>query len=133
MDAREFLPIAKRYKSSTVEAERRTSAGRSYYALFNAILTTLSRKGVIFRGAPDEHHKLIAYLSNARSKTASSVSEILKRLRRERNVADYHLMVIFKASRSEFMYEMAIDAPSQFDAIPAAEMAVIVRNIQALP
>ena len=133
MDAREFFPIAERYKRSTVEAERRTSAGRSYYALFNATLMKLSQQGVLFRGTPDEHHKLIAYLSKARSQTAATVSEALKHLRRERNVADYHLKAVFNASRSEIAYEIAIDAIMQFDAIPAVEMASIVRNIQALP
>ena len=133
MDAREFLPIAERYRNSTVEAERRTSAGRSYYALFNAILATLSGKGVIFRGGPEVHHRLISYMVKAGFKSAASVGSALRDLRKERNDADYDLDAAFSSLRSEFVYAKARNALMQFDAIPSAELADIVKNIQALP
>lgn len=133
MDARKFLPIAERYRRSSDEAERRTSAGRSYYALFNVILAALSEMGVNFRGTAEDHQKLIAYMKKARSKAAASIADALKDLRKERNDADYHLNSTFNESRSKYAYLKACDALLQFDAIPAAEMASIVRIIQALP
>jgi uncharacterized protein (UPF0332 family) len=133
MDSREFLPIAERYRNSAIEAERRTSAGRSYYALFNAILATLSGKGVIFRSGPEVHHRLISYMAKAGFKSAASVGAVLKDLRNERNDADYGLNAPFDVSRSEFVYMKARRALLQFDAIQASELAEIVKNIQALP
>jgi hypothetical protein len=89
MDARDFFTIAERYKSSHVEAERRTSVGRSYYALFNVLLGTLSGKGVIFRGTPDDHYTLISYLTKAGNRASGIAGSALKDLRLERNRADY--------------------------------------------
>ena len=57
----------------------------------------------------------------------------LKDLRNERNDADYELNAAFNVFRSEFVYMKAKNALMQFDAIPAAELANIVKNIQALP
>ena len=133
MDARKFLPVEERYRGSTDEAERRTSAGRSYYALFNVILAALLEKGVNFGRTGQDHQQLIAYMKKARSKAAASIADALKDLRKERNDADYRLNSAFNQSRSSYAYLKAIDALSKFDAIPAAEMASIVRIIQALP
>ena len=133
MDARKFLPIAERYRRSSDEAERRTSAGRSYYAVFNVTLAALSEKGVNFGGTAEDHQKLIAYMKKARSRAAASIADVLKDLRKERNDADYGLNSTFNESRSMYAYLKASDAVSQFDAIPADVMAMIVRNIQALP
>src|ERR1035438_9445502 len=97
MDAREFFPIAERLRSSPVEAERRTSAGRSYYGLFHVLLGALSEGGVIFRETPDDHQTLISYLIKGGHKTAASVGLALKDLRQDRNRADYRLKEVFSA------------------------------------
>jgi hypothetical protein len=55
MNARDFLAVAAQFKNSENEAERRTSIGRSYYALFNVVIGVLTAKGVIFRQTPDDH------------------------------------------------------------------------------
>lgn len=70
MDARDFLAIAERYRSCHIEAERRTSVGRSYYTLFHVLLGVLSGKGVTFRGIPEDHYTLISYLTKAGNRAA---------------------------------------------------------------
>jgi hypothetical protein len=132
MDAREFLLIAERFRNSGVEAERRTSAGRSYYALFNVVVSTLAGNGVPFSETYDDHRRLISNLTNAGSTTAASVGRLLKELRTDRNRADYRLDEMFESITSELVYSRAIKALRQFDSIPAAELASIVKRIQAL-
>ena len=39
MNGADFLEVAKRLEDSPSEAERRTSIGRSYYALYNVLVT----------------------------------------------------------------------------------------------
>jgi hypothetical protein len=133
MDPREFLPIAERYMVSNSQAERRTSVGRSYYALFHVLLGALSARGVIFRQVPEDHYTLISYLARSGNKTAASVSSVLRDLRQERNRADYSLSDPFDLRISEFVYKKAIKALESFDSIPMAELATIVNKIQAMP
>jgi hypothetical protein len=133
MDARDFFPIAEAFRTSTSEAERRTSVGRSYYALFNVLLGALSAKGVIFKGVPEDHYKLVSYLAKSGHTRAASVGSVLKDLRLDRNRADYDLTVTIAANTSAFRYQKAIRALEQFDSIPTAEWTIIVKAIQALP
>lgn len=132
MDAREFLLIAERFRNSRVEAERRTSASRSYYALFNVVVSTLAGKGVPFSETDDDHRRLISNLTNTGSTTASSVGRLLNELRTDRNRADYRLDEMFESTTSELVYSRAIKALRQFDSISAAELANIVKRIQTL-
>ena len=131
MDAREFFPIAERLMNSANEAERRTSAGRSYYGLFHVLLAALSARGVIFRQTPDDHQTLISYLTKAGNKEAALVGSALKDLRQDRNRADYQLADVFSARTSEFAYQKAKRALGQFESVPPDEVATIIRNIQA--
>jgi hypothetical protein len=132
MDARDFFVIAERFKASESEAERRTSIGRSYYALFNVLLGKLSDKGVMFAEGPDDHYKLISYLVKAGNKTAGLVGAALKDLRLDRNQADYEMKIVIDARKSDLLYQKATKAMAQFDSIPALELQKIVEQIQAL-
>jgi len=75
---------------------------------------------------------LISYLTKAGHKTAASVGLALKDLRQDRNRADYQLKEVFDAETSDFVYQKAMRALGQFESVPAAEVATIIRNIQAL-
>lgn len=132
MDGREFFVIAEKFKTSANEAERRTSIGRSYYALFNVLMGKLSDNGVVFAETPDDHYKLISYLSKAGSRTAGIVGGALKDLRLERNRADYVMKTVIDSRASELLYQKATRAMAQFDSIPSTEMQNIVERIQAL-
>ena len=133
MDARNFLGVAAQFKNSGNEAERRTSIGRSYYALFNVVIGTLTARGVVFRRTPDDHRTLVSYLTKARHRTASSVGSALLSLRSERNRADYEMASMIGAKTTEFVFQKATDASAQFDSISPAEMAEIVMQIQSIP
>ncbi|MDP2998942.1 MAG: hypothetical protein Q8N47_15750 [Bryobacterales bacterium] len=133
MDARDFLVIADHFRASASEAERRTSVGRSYYALFNVVLGALSAKGVIFRQTPDDHHTLVSYLTKVKHRQAGSIAEALKGLRLDRNLADYDMRTAVSMKTSEFLYQKAKGAIEQFDSIPVTELNEIVRKIQAIP
>lgn len=132
MDGREFFVIAEKFKTSTNEAERRTSISRSYYGLYNELIGKLSNRGVIFAGIPEDHYKLISYLGKAASKTAGLVGSALKDLRLERNRADYKMNIVFDSRSSELLYQKAARAMAQFDSISSTEMQNIVARIQAL-
>ena len=133
MDPRDFFSIAERMCSSTIEAERRTSIGRSYYGLFHVLLAALSDRGVIFREIPQDHQMLISYLLKGGNKTAASVGAVLKDLRQERNRADYRLKEICVTKSSQFIYQKATKALGQFESLSEGEMTTLVENIQGLP
>jgi hypothetical protein len=123
MDARAFFfAITERYKNSQVEAERRTSVGRSYYALFNVLLGTLSGKGVTFRGTPDDHYTLISYLTKAGNRASGIAGSALKDLRLERNRADYDMNAAMHSRTSEFVYQKATRAMYEFQSIAPADL-----------
>ena len=133
MDARKFFPVADRLRNSDDEADRRTSIGRSYYGLFHVLLSALSEGGVIFRKTPEDHQTLISYLTKSGHVAARSVGNTLKDLRDYRNRADYKLKKFIDKKTTDFVYEKAIRALSQFETIPAPELAALIRTIQNLP
>jgi hypothetical protein len=133
MDAIDFFAIAERYQSSRIEAECRTSIGRSYYALFNTLVGVLSAKGVIFRGTPEDHYKLISYLTKDCKRAAAFAGSALKDLRLERNRADYDMTAAMRSKTSEFVYQKAIKAMNEFQSIAPPDLELIVERIQAMP
>jgi hypothetical protein len=133
MDARNFLAVAAQFKNSGDEAERRTSIGRCYYALFNVVINLLTANGVVFRQVSDDHHKLVSYLTKTKHRAASSVGSALLSLRTDRNRADYEMAAVISVRTTEFVFQRAADALAQFDSISPAEMGEIVRRIQAIP
>jgi len=133
MDGRSFINIARQFCTSQDEAERRTSIGRSYYALYNLLITTLSERGVIFKETPDDHYKLIGYLTKCGNRTAGLVGITLKDLRLERNRSDYEMKITVGLDMSDLVYKKATRAITEFDSISAPELQQIVDKIQALP
>jgi hypothetical protein len=114
MDARDFLVLADRLKDSQNEAERRTSVGRSYYALFNVVLG-------------------VSYLTKVKHRPSGSVGLALHSLRTERNRADYDMSIGINVKSSQFVYRKAADALTVFESIPINELDEIVKKIQAMP
>ncbi len=90
MDPLDFLKVASSLCDSDDESERRTSIGRSYFALFNYLRLSLEP----VRNVPtsDEAHRAVAYyLGNANNRDLASVEQSLRDLRVSRNAADYKL------------------------------------------
>jgi len=133
MDARDFLTIADHFRASLREAERRTSIGRSYYALFNVVLGTLAAKGAAFHQSADDHRDLVAYLTKVGHRDTGPIGQALNDLRAHRNTADYKMSDPISVKTTEFVYEKAKRAIERFDAIPSAEINEIARKIQAIP
>src|SRR5574341_332593 len=59
MDPADFLAVADRLRSSPSEAERRTSVGRAYYALYNLLVMRLSSQGFSFQKDGGDHGRLV--------------------------------------------------------------------------
>ncbi|MCX6621375.1 MAG: hypothetical protein NTY38_09895 [Acidobacteria bacterium] len=133
MDARDFLIVAGQFSASPREAERRTSIGRSYYALFNLILGALAAKGVPFHESADDHRDLIAYLAKVRHGAAGRIGQVLSDLRTQRNIADYRMKAAVPEKTSGLVFEKAKRAIAEFDAIAPADLDEIARKIQAIP
>jgi len=131
MNPVDFLKIAEQFHVSKVEAERRTSIGRSYYALYNQLLAALSSQGVSFE-REDSHGRLVYYLINCPPLKARTIGEDLKTLRNHRNDADYDMAKSVNARESEFVYKKACNAVQQFGALDASDVDKIARCIQHL-
>ena len=100
MDPLDFLRPARDLSGSAQEAERRTSIGRSYFAVFNHIRIRLEPLKSLPDGS-DIHSIVVRYLTFANDKQLQSVGQTLKDLRISRNEADYNMkaMIIQEQSR----------------------------------
>lgn len=107
MDPADFLAVADRLRGSPSEAERRTSVGRAYYALYNLLVMRLSSQGFSFQKDGGDHGRLVRYLIQSENLEASKLGERLKKLRTLRNVADYEMEAAIDANRAELAYRWA--------------------------
>lgn len=113
----EFLDIANQFQASASEAERRTSIGRSYYALYNVLFGFLSSQGVDFENGGGDHRRLVNYLTRCNDRQAYRIGGALRDLRTYRTDADYDLNVAIDASTSQLAYRQARKAINRFDAL----------------
>lgn len=111
MDPLLFLDVAMALSGSDREADRRTSIGRSYYALFNHVRGKV--QPLRFLPGNDEDHKALSfYLIKANNRDLQSVGQFLKDLRVSRNQSDYEMNLTVEKSQSELaraQAQMAID------------------------
>jgi len=128
----EFLTVAQNLYPSMSEAERRTSIGRSYYALYNQLVMALSKEGVQFDGV-DSHARLVYYLSQCSPQKAPTIGADLKTLRNYRNDADYEMGKSIGKGESEFAYKKAHAAVQKFAGLNKSDVTKIADCIRYLP
>jgi hypothetical protein len=133
MDPRAFLDVANQLQTSASEAGRRTSIGRSYYALYNILRVSLESQGIPFQNSGDDHGRLVYYLTRCNNRAVARVGQALRDLRLQRNNADYEMSSAIDANQSQLAYQQAKRAVDRFDALNSADMAVILPRIKALP
>jgi uncharacterized protein (UPF0332 family) len=92
MDGKDFLELAKKLQNSEVEAERRTSVSRAYYAIFNHVKSFLNIHNIKLPRAAQAHEKAHQYLYNSGIEEAEDLADTLDNLREKRNDADYELI-----------------------------------------
>ena len=128
MDPLDFLAVANRLYSSSEEAERRTSVGRSHFALFNHV----RRKIEPLRPLPtsDEAHRAVVhYLQHANHRDLSSVGQTLTNLRVRRNGADYQLDDVVTDKDSGMALSVARKAVAKLNGVGNAALANAVRAV----
>ncbi|MFQ5853696.1 MAG: hypothetical protein ACE5JU_24320 [Candidatus Binatia bacterium] len=127
----EFLDIAHQFQASSSEAERRTSIGRSYYALYNVLIGLLSSQGVPFENGGGDHWRLVNYLTKCNDRIAFRIGGALRDLRSVRTDADYHLNMPIEIAQSELAYKRARRAINRFDALQqSSHIHVVVQLIK---
>ncbi len=129
MDPLEFLTLAGRLKDSALEAERRTSIGRSYYGLYNALQSALTKAGKSFPGDAEDHEALRHYFVRAPDKETSTLGGIIGSLRLQRNEADYRMDMDINADASRFAHHRAARVLRRF----TERRDAIMQSIQAVP
>jgi len=90
----DFLGVAERLSQTADEADRRTSVSRAYYAAFGAALEW--RQGCRYFGARrdgTDHERLWEEFRESDDDDEREVGELGYRLRRRRNLADYHARI----------------------------------------
>jgi hypothetical protein len=132
MDPAAFLDIAQQWQVSDSEAERRTSIGRSYYALFNILRQSLSSRGVTFRFRATDHGDLVDYLTRCGNQEAARIGGILNNLRVQRNDADYDMNLTIDTNQSQLAYRSAQEAVDKFNALSQTDLETIITRIQVL-
>lgn len=109
MDPVDFLSVAAGLRTSQVEAERRTSVGRSYYAVYN-ILSERFRASANLQANGADHGRLVRYLSSSSHFALQKAGEKLKNLKSLRHDADYRMNLVVGAGESELAYRLASEA-----------------------
>lgn len=92
MEGKDFLELARKLRNSEIEAERRTSVSRAYYAVFNHVKTFLHTHNIKLPHTAQAHEKAYQYLFNSGIEEAEDLSDTLDNLRDKRNDADYELI-----------------------------------------
>ena len=129
MDGKEFLKIAQTFQDSEIEAERRTSIGRSYFALFNAMVQTLQKQQIRFAGDAADHGTLTRHLKSSGDNIAFKIGDALTALRKDRNNADYGMQATIGRNKSEWAYKQAVAGFGYLDQINPVSLAAKIRNL----
>lgn len=126
MDPLDFLRPARDLSGSAQEAERRTSIGRSYFAVFNHVrirLEPLKR----LPETSDVHNVVVRYLTSANNNELQSVGQTLKDLRTSRNEADYNMEATIIEDQSRLALSKAEKAIKKSQDIPEATFTAAIR------
>ena len=130
MNGADFLDVAKRLEDSPSEAERRTSIGRSYYALYNVLVALLSSQGVFFHRQGRDHQLLLSYLVKAHHSEATMVAQTLRDLRTARNDADYRMDAFVGAETSLLTSRLARTEMDRLNALSPSDREAMARGIK---
>lgn len=132
MNPADFLPVAERYQNSPIEAERRTSIGRSYYGVFKVLVGKLSTKGVGFHESQDDHRLLAKYFKSSGNSSGYKIGQKLENLRKLRNDSDYKMSIVISAENSRLAYLLAKQMLDTFDQLSPEALAKIVQEMDNL-
>ena len=91
MDPTEFLDLAGEWAVGSREGEWRSSVSRAYYAVFHVARNLLRQAGFQVPMGTTCHQYLYFRLNNYGDVTVRTAADLLNRLRRARNEADYDL------------------------------------------
>ena len=132
MDPLEFLTVADNLCESREESERRTSVGRSYFALFNHLRIKLDAITQIPR-TDEAHQAVVHYLTRSNNPDLDSVGQSLRNLRRSRNVADYQLDDTVNPDSSRVALARARNAVNRLRTVDDNALRNAVRAVPAFP
>jgi hypothetical protein len=132
MDPATFLTVADLFQASSFEAERRTAIGRSYYALYNVVLSTLSSQGISFSHTGNDHRQLVEYLFSCGHRQAAHIGSALRDLRVWRNNSDYEMHVVIDVPQSQLAYAKAKQAVDRFNRLPAVDLETMVQAMKRI-
>jgi len=91
MRGKDFFIFANTLHNSEIEAARRSSVSRAYYALYHHVRECLLSSGIPVSIKPEEHERMTRYLKNSGIEKVKQVGEKMNDIRVKRNKADYEL------------------------------------------
>ena len=130
MDPWHFLIVAEQLSDSKLEAARRSSISRSYYAIYNEIVTFLGERGVTLPQR-DAHEKLCRCLTGTGHQALALIAEQLRWLRLDRTAADYDMAANparFSMPRTERALSQARTIRQQFVSVGADTAAGLIAD-----
>jgi hypothetical protein len=135
MDGRAFLESARALLALPSEANRRTAAGRAYYALLEEGRVALDRWGFPLPPRENIHSWVRLRFTYAASPDLTQVGKTLDELSQLRNRADYHLTSAGRFSSDGPATQAVRDAQAAIDLLDAieADPARRAAAIAALP
>jgi hypothetical protein len=126
----DFLHIADRYKNSSHEYERRTSIGRSYYAVYNFLSATLIAAGVTkLTQGPGDHTRIVSCLTQCSDGQAKLVGSLLKDLYEKRRYADYRMDMIIDSKYSALAHNRAETILTEFGKTDVAKVTTLINKL----
>jgi hypothetical protein len=139
MDGRAFLQVARRLAHEKTEADWRTAAGRSYYALMHEGLLALQRWGFPSPRRDQVHTFVRLRFLYAAHADVKAIGYILDQLLSWRNQADYRLEKPGNFSTALVSTQAVVDATNGIDRLdhlesdPARRAAAIAAIRKAFP
>ena len=130
MDPWHFLIVAEQLRDSDLEAGRRSSISRSYYAIYNEIATSLGERHLTVPER-DAHEKLCRYLAGTGHEALVAMAQELRGLRDDRIEADYRMTADparFSTSRAELALSRARRIRQQFVSVGADTAAELIAD-----
>jgi hypothetical protein len=139
MDGRAFLESARLLMATPTEANRRSAVGRAYYAALNETRAALARWGFSVPPGVDVEEFVNTRFYLAMDMDAVRVSDVLVRLQRNREIADYSLTEAVSFADESMvrdlllLAEIGIDLLDQIEADPVRRAKAVAAIRKAFP
>lgn len=115
MSPNDFIELAQSLLKDGCEASLRTAVSRAYYAVYHECRIVLEARSITIRRDAEGHKQITECLDRSNHPPAQKIAQLVRDLRRDRNIADYDLAdpMFSNPANSKLRINKAINICSQ--------------------